>query len=113
MLLAAMAAIAAIFASYIFLSMKYHNPYTSIFIFGKKGAGKSLWMVREMMRLHKKGWHIYTDMEDVVLPYVRIIKLKDLETYQPDPKSASSSMRSGSLWIPEILRASLQGSGIL
>lgn len=88
MLLAAIAAIAAIFGVYTFLSMKYHNPYTSTFIFGKKGAGKSLWMVREMMRLHKKGWHIYTDMEDVTLPYVRFITLKDLETYQPDPRSA-------------------------
>lgn len=83
-LLVAMAAIAA----YGYLSHKYNNPYTSTFIFGKKGAGKSLWMVREMMKLHRRGWNIYTDMEDVNLPYARLVKLKDLEICQPEPHSA-------------------------
>ena len=45
-------------------------------------------MVHTMIKLHRQGWNIYTDMEDVNLPYVRIIKLKDLETCQPDKHSA-------------------------
>ena len=73
---------------FIYNSRKYNNPYTSTFIFGKKGAGKTTWMVAQMIKLHDKGWNIYTDMEDVNLPYVRLIKLKDLETCQPDKKSA-------------------------
>lgn len=67
---------------------KYRNPYTLTFIFGKKGAGKSCYMVREMLRLKKVGWLIYTDMPDIKIPGVRIINHKDLAVFRPEPHSA-------------------------
>lgn len=69
-------------------SSKYRNPYTLTFIFGKKGAGKSCYMVREMLKLKKKGWTIYTDMPDIRIPGVRIIDHKDLAVFRPVVHSA-------------------------
>lgn len=82
------------FVSFVFLvwlsiqSSKYHNPYTLTFIFGKKGSGKSCYMVREMLRLQKAGWLIYTDMPDIKIPGVRIINHKDLSAFRPEEHSA-------------------------
>lgn len=67
---------------------RYRNPYTLTFIFGKKGAGKSCYMVREMLRLQKRGWLIYTDMPDIRIPDVRIINHKDLAVFRPEERSA-------------------------
>lgn len=69
-------------------SAKYRNPYTLTFIFGKKGAGKSCYMVREMLRLQKRGWIIYTDMPDIRIPDVRIIDSKQLAYFRPEERSA-------------------------
>lgn len=71
-----------------FVAKKYDNPYKLTFIFGKKGAGKSCYMVHEMLRLQKRGWHIYTDMQDVYIPGVRIITVADLASGAPEPHSA-------------------------
>lgn len=67
---------------------KYDNPYKLIFIFGKKGAGKSCYMVHEMIKLQRRGWTIYTDMQDIYIPGVRIITVADLITSAPEPHSA-------------------------
>lgn len=71
-----------------FQATKYRNPYTLTFIFGKKGAGKSCYMVREMLKLQKAGWLIYTDMFDIKIPGVRIINHKDLAIFRPEEHSA-------------------------
>lgn len=72
----------------LWLKRKYDNPYKLTFIFGKKGAGKTCYMVREMLRLRKRGWTIYTDMQDINIPGVRIISVQDLIYGQPEPNSA-------------------------
>lgn len=69
-------------------AFRYCNPYTLTFIFGKKGAGKSCYMVREMLRLQRSGWIIYTDMSDIKIPGVRIIDHKDLSVFRPEEHSA-------------------------
>ena len=79
---------AAFFVLFTYLSLKYRNPYRLTFIFGKKGAGKSCYMVRKMLWYRKRGWTVYTDMADVRIPDVRIINLKHLETLRPAPHSA-------------------------
>lgn len=73
---------------FVFLSLRYRNPYRLTFIFGKKGSGKSCFMVRKMLYYKKKGWHVYTDMADVKIPGVRIITLASLESFRPLPHSA-------------------------
>lgn len=67
---------------------RYRNPYTLTFIFGKKGAGKSCYMVREMLKLQKAGWIVYTDMSDIKIPGVRIVDHKDLAVFRPEEHSA-------------------------
>lgn len=69
------------------LSAVYTNPYRLIFVFGKKGAGKSCYMVRQMLRYLKKGWNVYTDMADVRIPGVRIISVSDFATFRPLERS--------------------------
>lgn len=72
----------------VYLSIKYRNPYRLTFIFGKKGSGKSCFMVRKMLYYKKKGWHVYTDMGDVKIPGVRVISVSHLEHFRPLPHSA-------------------------
>lgn len=69
-------------------AIRYRNPYTLTFIFGKKGAGKSCYMVRKMLKLQRRGWLIYTDMPDIKIPGVRIINHKDLTSFRPEEHSA-------------------------
>lgn len=71
-----------------YLARKYNNPYKLTFIFGKKGAGKSCYMVHEMLRYIKKGWTVYTDMEDCRIPGVRLVTVAELAQFRPEPNSA-------------------------
>lgn len=71
-----------------YFSWKYANPYKTTFIFGKKGAGKSLLLVHYMLKYRKRGWTIYTDMKDIRIPGVRIIDSRDLSTFRPVEGSA-------------------------
>lgn len=72
----------------VFLQRKYNNPYKTIFIFGKKGAGKSCLMVYYMLKYQRAGWTVYTDIRDIRIPGVRIIDSSDLSTFRPIEGSA-------------------------
>lgn len=74
-------------AGLLYLNWKYRNPYKCTFVFGKKGAGKSCYMVRQMHRYLRKGWNVYTDMDDIKIPGVRLIRVKDLSSFRPEPHS--------------------------
>lgn len=76
-----------LFVFFIGLNFKYRNPYKLIFVFGKKGAGKSCYMVRMMHRYLRRGWNVYTDMADIKIPGVRIISVFDLSVFRPEPRS--------------------------
>lgn len=76
-----------LFSLFFYLNRKYQNPYKLIFVFGKKGAGKSCYMVRQMLRYLRRGWNVYTDMADIRIPGVRIIDLRHLSEFRPEPKS--------------------------
>lgn len=80
-----------------FLSYKYRNPYKLIFIFGKKGSGKSCLMVNKLLYYYKHGWTCYTDMP-VNIPNVRIINADDLKTFYPEEKSALFLDEVGLTW---------------
>lgn len=71
-----------------FYSRKYRNPYKLVFLFGKKGSGKSCFMVRRMLWYLRRGWNVYTDMSDVKIPGVLHITVKQLECFAPLPHSA-------------------------
>ena len=55
---------AAFFGGYTYLSNKYNNPNKLIFIFGKKGSGKSTYMVSLMLQKPRyKRLHISHGLE--------------------------------------------------
>lgn len=71
----------------VYLSCKYANPYTLTFIFGKKGAGKSCWMVAMMLKYLRLGYIVYTDMSDINIHGVRIVSPNSFSTFRPEPYS--------------------------
>lgn len=75
-----------IIIAFIIYSNHYKNPYTNIFIFGKKGSGKSTLMVREILKHQNKGWICYTDL-DVNIPGVRHFNPEDLKKCTPEENS--------------------------
>lgn len=62
---------------------KYKNPYKLIMVFGKKGSGKSSFLVRQAIKYQKKGYVVYTNMSDCCLADVRIINPDDLGDFVP------------------------------
>lgn len=76
-----------LFVLFFLLNLKYRNPYKLTFVFGKKGAGKSCYMVRQMHRYLKRGWNVYTDMADVRIPGVRLISVGHFADFKPEPHS--------------------------
>lgn len=76
-----------LFCVLFYLNYRYRNPYKLIFVFGKKGAGKSCYMVRQMFRYLKRGWNVYTDMSDIRIPGVRVVPLEAFATFRPEPHS--------------------------
>lgn len=71
-----------------FIGRKFSNPYKLYFLLGKKGSGKSTKMVKEMLKAQRRGYWIYTDIKDCIVPDVRIIDAADLETFTPVHDSA-------------------------
>lgn len=87
----------AVIALFVFLSKKYYNPFKLIFIFGKKGSGKSCYLVHEMLKHLKHGWTVYTDL-NVSIPGIRYINPQDLAEFDPDPYSLICLDEVGLTW---------------
>lgn len=66
---------------------KWNSPFKLYLIFGKKGSGKSTLLVKWMMKYHKKGYFIYTNMKSVTLPYVIHVEEQDIGDYVGVPNS--------------------------
>lgn len=88
----------ALFCGLAYCSYKYVNPHKLIFIFGKKGAGKSTYMVYLMLQHLKRGWNVYTNMGDVVIPGVRVFDINSLKTCTPEPHSVLFVDEGGLIW---------------
>lgn len=75
------------FALYEFKYRTFRNPYKLYMIFGKKGSGKSSYLAKLAVKYSKRGWNIYTNMDDLAVPGVRYINPHDLGDYVPCPHS--------------------------
>lgn len=62
---------------------KYKNPYKLYMVFGKKGSGKSSFLVRKAIEYQKKGYIVYTNMSDCCLENIRIINPDLLGEFVP------------------------------
>lgn len=90
--------VGSVFGFLLYCSRKYNNPNKLIFIFGKKGAGKSTYMVFLMLKHLRQGWNVYTNMADVNIPGVRIMDVKQLITCVPAPHSVLFIDEGGLIW---------------
>lgn len=81
-----------------FLSSKFMSPYRLTYLFGLKGAGKSTFMAKLMLEDICKGWTVYTNMTDVVIPGVHIFQSKQLENMVPPPRSSVYIDEAGLVW---------------
>lgn len=77
---------------------RYINPYRLYLVFGKKGFGKSTYLVKMALKYAKKGWNIYTNMEDMNIPGVRIIDIDDLGDFVPAADSVLLLDEVGMVW---------------
>lgn len=68
---------------YSFAVRKYKNPYKLFMVFGKKGSGKSSFLVRKAIQYQKKGYIVYTNMSDCCLDGIRIIDPDKLGDFVP------------------------------
>ena len=73
----------AVVFCYSLVVRKYKNPYKLYMVFGKKGSGKSSFLVRKAMEYQKKGYIVYTNMSDCCLENVRIIDPDKLGDFVP------------------------------
>lgn len=66
---------------------KFQNPYKLYMIFGKKGSGKSSYLAKLAIRYTRRGYIVYTNMDDLDIPGVRYIDPKKLGVFVPVPHS--------------------------
>lgn len=66
---------------------KYNNPYKLYMIFGKKGSGKTTYLCKIALRYKKKGYTVYTNVQDMCIDGVRIIDPETLGEFVPEPMS--------------------------
>lgn len=78
----------SIIIAFCLYSKKFKNPYKLIFIFGKKGSGKSTLMTKWMVKDIRKGWTVYTDMIGLNINGVHYFKTLDLAKFVPPPNSS-------------------------
>lgn len=77
----------AVLGVYIVLTQKYVNPYKLIFLFGKKGSGKSTMLQKLTYRYVKRGWTVYSTEAREGDELVNRIEPTQIFDYQFPPKS--------------------------
>lgn len=80
------------------LTRKWRNPYKLFLVFGKKGSGKSTYLVKLAYKYLKKGWYVYTNMADMMLPSVRLIDIDKLGEFVPVANSVLLIDEVGMIW---------------
>lgn len=77
---------------------KYLNPYKLYLVFGKKGSGKSTYLVKLAQQHLKKGWFVYTNMEELFMPGVRHFDIQHLGDFVPPANSLLLVDEVGMIW---------------
>lgn len=62
---------------------RFQSPYRLYMLFGKKGSGKSTYLCKLALQYLKKGWNVYTNMEDFHIPGIRYFSPSDLGEFVP------------------------------
>ena len=81
-----------------FATRKYLNPYRLYLVFGKKGSGKSTYLVKVAKRYTQKGWTVYTNMDEFSMPGLRHFDIQHLGDFVPDENSVLLLDEVGMIW---------------
>lgn len=81
-----------------FATRKYLNPYKLYLVFGKKGSGKSTYLVKLAKKHIKRGWLVYTNMDELFMPGVRHFDVQHLGDFVPEAHSLLLLDEVGMIW---------------
>lgn len=81
-----------------FTTRKYLNPYKLYLVFGKKGSGKSTYLVKLARQHLKRGWIVYTNMDELCMPGVRHFNIQHLGDFVPESRSLLLLDEVGMIW---------------
>lgn len=85
-----------VFLVVVFLySRKFINPYKLYMVFGRKGSGKTTYMVKLAYRYHKQGRQIFSNSD---IPFATVIDVSSLGQFVPPPESVLLIDEVGMIW---------------
>lgn len=85
----------AFLACFHFATRKYLNPYKLIFIFAKKGQGKSTLLTKMALHHLRRGWHVYSTEP---IPGCYLIAPEDIGYFEFPPHSLIVIDEIGMIW---------------
>lgn len=80
------------------LTLKWRNKWKLIMVFGKKGSGKSTYLVKLAYQHMCKGWNVYSNMPDMMIPGVRVFNTDHIGDFVPPANSLLLCDEVGMVW---------------
>lgn len=80
------------------ITRKFANPYRLCLVFGKKGSGKSTYLIKLAIKYIKKGYTVYTNMDDCMINGVRHFDVDQLGKFVPEADSLLLIDEVGMIW---------------
>lgn len=80
------------------LTMKWRNKWRLVMVFGKKGSGKSTYLVKLAVKYLSKGWLVYSNMPDMMIPGVRVFNTDHIGDFIPPENSLLLCDEVGMVW---------------
>lgn len=77
------------------LTRPYTNPYKLIFLFGKKGSGKTTNLTKIALQHIKRGWKVYSTIE---IPGTYLFKVDQIGRFTFEPHSVVLIDEVGMIW---------------
>lgn len=84
-----------LFKIFDFFTGEFVNPYPLIFVFAKKGQGKSTFLAKQAVLHLRKGWMVYSTEK---IPGCKLIPVKDLCNVELQPGSLLLIDEVGLIW---------------
>lgn len=83
---------------YVIWVWPYINRFKLRIVAGPKGSGKSTYLTMKGYKYLKKGWDVYTNMEDCFLPGVKIVNPNDFGPYMVSKNSVCLFDEAMTIW---------------
>lgn len=80
------------------VTRRYRNRYKLYMVFGKKGSGKSTFLVKTAIRYMSRGYLVYSNMLDLKIDGIRYIDPSDIGDFVPCSDSLLILDEVGMIW---------------